>query len=69
VPNPEPRHLLSTTEASVRLGVSSTHVARLARAGRLPVYATSGRQRDRLFDPREIDRIAIERGALLAGAA
>jgi excisionase family DNA binding protein len=54
-----PRHLLSTTEASVRLGISANYVARLAREGRLPVYATSGSQRDRLFGPREIDRIAL----------
>ncbi len=61
MPETKPRHLLSCTEASVRLGVSSTQVARLARAGRLEVYATSGRQGDRLFLPETVDAMARER--------
>lgn len=51
---------LSSGQAARRLGISHTHIAELARAGKVAFTPTP---LGRLFDPAEIERLAEERAA------
>jgi hypothetical protein len=59
--------LISSGEASALLGISDFTVRKQADAGQLPVAATVGRHKERLFRKGDIINIAIARAVKLDG--
>lgn len=55
---------LTTPEVAARLKVSRQHVLRLIAEGRIkPMHKLPGAVGPYLFDPAEVERVAVERGA------
>lgn len=59
--HPRAQHLYSTGEVAWICGVHPQTISRAANRGEIEVYATSGTQKDRLFELFEVMRFAATR--------